>query len=872
MTVLKTPNQIKEDLDLSSKAIQETGVKDFSIAPEHFSTETFHKPDADLNYSVRRELFVDILKNSNIPEVKRGKETALSINLDPSLQEKIAYVESLNRLDRYVNETIAAEQKILREHQIDVFQDIRTTLEQGVKSGFIKLPTGAGKTAIFCEMAEVLGLKTLVVVPTKDLLLQTRDQMRKFATTIPQDQIALYYSDQKDAQKQINITTYDSLTSNFAGKLISPGDFDLVILDEAHLALGPRRAAVIEALKEDSIVLGFTATPEYHADKTLDSLLGHKIHSLDATAAIKRGILSPVSAVAVKIEADLSKVKISAEGNYDEHELQRAINTESVNQGAIKVMQSVFEGKRAIAFCAGIEHAENLARSMQKAGLKADFVHGNDPDREQKIESLKSGKIDILCNADLLIAGFDCPAVSVCLNLAPTSSKVRAEQRGGRATRLDPDNSDKHGVVVDFIYADSRSQFVPVLYSDVLNGQLVVTPTAESETVDRPEWLTRGTAKLQAEGVEVILTIDELAKVLPRNIATTKDTNAIAIEQGWTKVEICDELKITGGRFESIIDELGDKLNGQIQKVRSNGHLKYIYSDEAFIAIKETVCTLPVAPEGWITTSEAKLTLNLSRETMSQLIPTLREHGHIKEFYALHYHRSLNYISPEGQKMILDTLGKAAPSGWTREDPVKGNWDDRSKYRAKIIESLLEQGFEHGYFRNGKVQNVLYISPRTTLETDKLVRERFSVTGLMRELGAPEELVRKEAKALKLRSPEMFELDTSLVKRPTTLAEKDAWLKRPLSYSDEYLNTSGYILLKNMLCNKLPAAPGWKTPAEIHYSGRHVEKEANKLLNTVDFSSEDVRDYISSKGVIIAHYSPALSEAILASLKELPKK
>src|SRR5437868_11220543 len=38
-----------------------------------------------------------------------------------------------------------------------------------------------------------------------------------------------------------------------------------------------------------------------------------------------------------------------------------------------------------------------------------------------------------LCNARVLVEGFDEPEAEVCINAAPTLSKVMAEQRGGRS-------------------------------------------------------------------------------------------------------------------------------------------------------------------------------------------------------------------------------------------------------------------------------------------------------------------------------------------------------------------------------------------------------------------------------------------------------
>lgn len=890
MANLKNPQDILNDISLVDEAIQKASLngEPFTIKPENLDANSLLDSELSSTYTVRRSLFVEAFKDGGLGATKRDPNSTPSLQITPELEEKIEYVMALNRLDRYVNHNISADEKILREHQIDVFEDIRTALEQGLKSGYVKLPTGAGKTAIFCELSEVLGLKTLVVVPTKDLLLQTRDQMQKFATTIPEEQIGVWYSDQKDSPRQINITTYDSLTSNFAAGRVKKGDYDLIILDEAHVGLGGKRAGVIEELKEQSITIGFTATPEYHADKTLDNLLDEKIHSLDAVAAIKRGILSPVSSVAVKINTDLSRVRISTDGNYDEAELQQAINNQSVNQGAIQVMKTVFTGKQAVAFCGGIQHAEDLALAMQSSGLKADFVHGNDPDREAKLEALKSGKIDILCNADLLIAGFDCPSVSVCLNLAPTTSKVRAEQRGGRATRLDPNDDAKHAVVVDFIYRDDRAQTAPVLYSDVLGGQVVVTPTAESDSVDRPEWLVQGTNSLKAEGIEVVLTIDELAKVLPRAPAEIKNYSGVEVESAWTKTRICNELKITGGKFESTVDALGDQLKDEIQKVRINGRLRVIYSETAFAAIKEKVQGVAYAPESWITPTQLRLKFNISKEVLADVMDHLREKGLTKDYLGITYHRPLEHISPDGQQEAVRLLGIPAPRGWIREGSIRNLSRETQRVRSEILEQLINEGHEHGYYRFGKQEGVLHISPKTNEQVNALLKERFSVTHLSQELGVPVEKCREEAAQLLKRAPECFYQkafnDLSKEDRLKALGSRMGFdngdpeksTAQSSLHSSEHLTESGYARLKTQICNKIVAPADWKTAGEVSVELMGplfaFDKEAQSLLKSGEFSAQHCREYLSRKGLTMPHYSKELCDAVITNLKLQPRK
>jgi len=863
MVEVKTTQRLGEDLQTAERLAQDSaGIKDFSFQPLNYEPQ--------LEYPARKKTFIETLSAARKGEVP------------PELVERVKFIEALNRLDRYVEANLSAEKRILRDHQVDVFEDLRNALEQGISAGYIKLPTGAGKTAIFCELAETLGLKTLVVVPTTDLLTQTRDQMRRFAETIPESQIGLWYGDQKDTQKQINITTYNSMIACFKNGQWKADDFDLVILDEAHNALGRGSSAVISELKESSIVIGFTATPEYHDNKTLDQLLDERIHSLDTVAAIRRGILAPSSSLAVYINTDLSHVKLTTDGGYNEQELQRAINTESVNQAAVKTMQSLFSDKKGIAFCAGIQHSEDLAALMQKQGIKADFVHGADPHREEKLKKLKSGEIQVLCNADLLIAGFDCPSVSVCLNLAPTSSKVRAEQRGGRATRLDPEDPKKHAIVVDFLYADSRAQSRPVIYSDILNGQAVVTASEETLSVNRPEWLVERMPQLKAEGIEVILTMDELARVLPNFGKEKQRENLSEIPEGWTTRDaICRQLHITGGKFETVLESMGDKIDELKMECRIKGRARTLYHENLLTELKDFLKPAEMAPEGWNTLISLRVSYDLSREAANKLISDISKKvpDAIRQYRSKDTYNIATHISPEAISEIRNLLGRSAPKDWMVLKLNRQSAFQEDKRTCEIFDQLVSEGTEHGYFKKGKSES-LHVPQSVYQELQRRFRDLYSIKALAAELGIPEGLCTGTVLAHRNKHPEYFRQEYPWGDRNPTLQERQmisqlTGIDGPSQFTSKtHLTTVGFAKLRNSICSSMKAPDKWKTVGEIAQDDRRfsnfqrveIEREIKKLFDSGELGPEHKREYISRRGPIQEHYSPEFEALLSAKL------
>ncbi|MDO8505926.1 MAG: hypothetical protein Q7S48_05140, partial [bacterium] len=62
------------------------------------------------------------------------------------------WLKGLNALDQYIAAHKTGEAEILRERQVPIFEDLRTFIEQGGKEGYVKVPTGVGKTVLFTEL------------------------------------------------------------------------------------------------------------------------------------------------------------------------------------------------------------------------------------------------------------------------------------------------------------------------------------------------------------------------------------------------------------------------------------------------------------------------------------------------------------------------------------------------------------------------------------------------------------------------------------------------------------------------------------------------------------------------------------------------
>jgi len=428
-------------------------------------------------------------------------------------------IRYLHNLERYISDGNKAD--VLYKHQKAIIKDTTEFLRSGSRRGYIEAPTGTGKTVLFVTLAEAFSYQAekppriLVVTPTKDLVRQTLGGSRNdkgFAGFAPHMSVGTFYSDTPTARRglesQVTITTYASLVKLSAmpittvdeegkhhTKLVNLVDqhFDIIFLDEGHKALGASSRRIINDINSSALIIGFTATPDYHASRSLESLLPSLIHRLDLKEAIELNMLSSVIPIAVPAPtADAQQFSLSALGEYENKSLKRLIydtarNTMVVSMAALLIR----EGNTPIIACIP---GDTMAHPHLLATMLAEqFVDDKDgiprPIRVRAITSsisaaarqkiyaeLENGTIDALTYIDVLTEGWDSQRANVIINARPTRSLVSARQRTGRILRNKSDNRPALAIdIVDSIASNTAPQ---VSMADIFTVKNIINGTA----------------------------------------------------------------------------------------------------------------------------------------------------------------------------------------------------------------------------------------------------------------------------------------------------------------------------------------------------------------------------------------------------------
>ncbi len=358
-------------------------------------------------------------------------------------------------------------------HQQNILDDISSFLATGKKEGYVELATAGGKTYLESKITDTLvgaGLRVLVLSNTKHandqfIGLNGNKGLSQFASKQTISKIGRQYGGYvASPSDQLVISTYQSLNGFSADNRL--GDFDVIVCDEAHRALGDKTRANLIKSYPHAIKLGFTATPNFGINKSVDQVFPEVIHSLNLREAIDSDIVAPVQCLTYTTGEQIQIVDPTHQ-DFSIRELRRLINLKSRNEKAASfACDFVQDGRRGIVAClpgGDLAHAKLMAQDLQRqvitdknTGQKRNIVAravgrstGNDAERKLVLKQFEDGEIDVLTFVDLISESWDSDQASFLINARPTTSIVKITQQIGRVIRKK--KSGLHSIVVDFI-------------------------------------------------------------------------------------------------------------------------------------------------------------------------------------------------------------------------------------------------------------------------------------------------------------------------------------------------------------------------------------------------------------------------------------
>lgn len=331
------------------------------------------------------------------------------------------------------------------------------------KGGVLVSSCGSGKTFMGIEIVRRLGLKTLWLCHTGDLLRQARDDFKK---QYPDVKIGLTTEGELEIGEDITISTIQTMIN--IDKHMYEKEFDVVICDEcAHVTSSPTQMKMFGTILSNISArykYGLTATPA-RSDGTIKAMYAY-------IGCNPAGLFEPtykVPSEEVKTIRSLhQEFQINSGYNsYKMYELydssgmikyndliteltQNVARTEKICDNIVSLQK---DGRKQVILCSRVEHCEEITKKLNEKGIKAELCVGKTSAKKRSEILNNANNWDALvATYALLKEGVSIPTLDTLHMVTPIKDAATVVQCAGRIERYLPDK--KTPIVYDYVDID----------------------------------------------------------------------------------------------------------------------------------------------------------------------------------------------------------------------------------------------------------------------------------------------------------------------------------------------------------------------------------------------------------------------------------
>lgn len=341
----------------------------------------------------------------------------------------------------------------LRPYQEEAKESIFEEWNKGVLKTLLVLPTGCGKTVVFAKVAEDCvrrGDRVLILAHRGELLEQAADKIAKVT--------GLGCATEKAEQScrgswfRITVGSVQTLMREKRLGQFQADYFNTIIIDEAHHCISDSYQKILQHFSS-AHVLGVTATPDRGDMQNLGQVFDSLAYEYTLPKAIKEGYLSPIKALTIPLQLDLSGVSMQS-GDFKAGDIATALDP-YLYQIADE-MEKYCKDRKTVVFLPLVKTSQKFKDILNEKGFCAAEVNGESRDRAEVLEAFDRGDYNVLCNSMLLTEGWDCPSVDCVIVLRPTKVRSLYSQMVGRGTRLC--EGKDHLLLLDFLWHTERHE------------------------------------------------------------------------------------------------------------------------------------------------------------------------------------------------------------------------------------------------------------------------------------------------------------------------------------------------------------------------------------------------------------------------------
>lgn len=332
----------------------------------------------------------------------------------------------------------------LRPYQTQAIERTAERIAQGHRP-IVCAATGSGKTVIAAQIARTAldsHKRVLWMTGREEIIKQA---YRTFSDLCGVEKVGVLCAGLAHEAPwwfypEVTLASWDTLKARWHKSELWQIPADVVIYDEAHLALSPKMVETVIPHYANAEVIGMTATPARKSGKGLGTHFSRIIQVQSVAQLQDEGYLAHCEYWAGS-HADVSRVK-TVNGDYEQKGLAAAAVEGKLIGDVIDNWLRLAHDRHTIVFAVDIAHAQALAERFQATGIGASAIHSKmtHGTRAAISEDFRRQRIQVLVNVGITLYGYDAPSVNCVVLGRPTKSIVLHHQMIGRGLRPKPND------------------------------------------------------------------------------------------------------------------------------------------------------------------------------------------------------------------------------------------------------------------------------------------------------------------------------------------------------------------------------------------------------------------------------------------------
>jgi len=343
---------------------------------------------------------------------------------------------------------------MLRDFQAPIVNEIYTAWHEGDIALMPVMPTGSGKTVVFCKVVLDYNAPSAVIAHRQELVSQAALALNRERVPhsiiapkqVIQQTIALEHDLQGhscfSSRAPVRVAGVDTLRNHDArDRWLS--QVQLGVIDEGHHVLRENKWGRAVGMFPNARWL-FPTAHAIRADnqglgRQADGFVDRLVLGPYGRQLINRGFLTDYRLICVKSDIDFSDVPIGASGEFNMPKLRAVTHKSNQIVGdVVKTYLQYAAGKLGVTFAVDKEEALKLRAAYNAAGVVAEMITDETPIhvRGQYMRKFRDRQIMQLVSVDCLGEGVDVPAIEVISMVRKTASWQLMCQQFGRALRV----------------------------------------------------------------------------------------------------------------------------------------------------------------------------------------------------------------------------------------------------------------------------------------------------------------------------------------------------------------------------------------------------------------------------------------------------